>query len=163
MPGSRLRSGADITLDWPGGRLRLLAVHLKQGCRQERLSDSDAGVPARCCGRNWRRCRAGWRSAAPRGWPSRCSAISTAGWTAGDGFYAALQQDRPLLARATDGRSSPCWGGGGFVDHIIAGGAARGWMRAETLRVLVYRETGEEWRQLLSDHCPVSVRFALPD
>jgi hypothetical protein len=36
-------------------------------------------------------------------------------------------------------------------------------MRVETLRVLVYRETGEEWRARLSDHCPVSVRFAVPD
>ena len=81
----------------------------------------------------------------------------------GDAFYAALQQGGGLLRRATEGRSSPCWGGGGFIDHIIAGGAARGWMRPETLLVLVYRETGEEWRQSLSDHCPVSVRFVLPD
>jgi len=81
---------------------------------------------------------------------------------AGDGFFAALQQGG-RLARVTEGRSSPCWGGGGFIDHIIAGGAAGAWMRAETLRVLVYRESGEEWRDRLSDHCPVSVRFLLPD
>jgi endonuclease/exonuclease/phosphatase family metal-dependent hydrolase len=36
----RLRSGADITLDLPGGRLRLLSVHLKSGCRQDRLASS---------------------------------------------------------------------------------------------------------------------------
>jgi endonuclease/exonuclease/phosphatase family metal-dependent hydrolase len=79
-----------------------------------------------------------------------------------DAFFAAMQEAAPLI-RATERRSSPCWGGGGFVDHIIAGGAARGWMRTDTLRVLVYRETGEEWRTRLSDHCPVSVRFRLPD
>jgi hypothetical protein len=49
------------------------------------------------------------------------------------------------------------------VDHIIAGGAARGWMQADSLRVLVYREQGRDWRERLSDHCPVSVRFRLPD
>jgi hypothetical protein len=30
------------------------------------------------------------------------------------------------------------------------------------LRVLRYRETGAEWKERLSDHCPVSVRLAVP-
>lgn len=161
LPGSRLRAGADITLDWTGGRLRLLSVHLKQGCRQARLTDTmRAACPVLRT-----------QLAALQGWVTQRRAEGVAfallgdfnRWMdAGDAFYAALQQDAGLL-RATEGRSSPCWGGGGFIDHIIAGGAARGWMRPETLRVLVYRETGEEWRRVLSDHCPVSVRFALPD
>lgn len=161
LPGSRLRSGADITLDWPGGRLRLLAVHLKQGCRQERLGNT---VRAACP-----LLRA--QLAALQGWVAQRQAEGAAfallgdfnRWMdANDAFYAALRESGGLL-RATEGRSSPCWGGGGFIDHIIAGGPARGWMRAETLRVLVYRETGEDWRERLSDHCPVSVRFVLPE
>ena len=36
-------------------------------------------------------------------------------------------------------------------------------MVPDSLRVLVYRETGEAARALLPDHCPVSVRFRLPD
>ncbi|MEJ1979209.1 MAG: hypothetical protein WDN49_26940 [Acetobacteraceae bacterium] len=32
-----LRSGVDLTLDLPGGKLRLLAVHLKTGCQRDRL------------------------------------------------------------------------------------------------------------------------------
>ena len=40
----RLRSGADVTLDLPGGRLRLLAVHLKSGCNHERLSSNSGRV-----------------------------------------------------------------------------------------------------------------------
>jgi hypothetical protein len=79
-----------------------------------------------------------------------------------DQFWPALNAAAPLR-RATAGRSSPCWGGGGFIDHIIAGGAARAWMQPETLRVLVYRETGPQWRDHLPGHCPVSVRFLLPD
>jgi exonuclease III len=35
-------------------------------------------------------------------------------------------------------------------------------MQADTLRVMVYRETDPEMKERLSDHCPVSVRFALP-
>ena len=79
-----------------------------------------------------------------------------------DTFLAGLEQAAPLL-RATAGRSSPCWGGGGFIDHILAGGAARGWMEADSLRVLLYQETTADWQQRLSDHCPVSARFRLPD
>jgi hypothetical protein len=79
-----------------------------------------------------------------------------------EAFYAGLQQAAPL-SRATEGRTSPCWGGGGFIDHIIAGGAARGWMQQGSLRVLVYREQGQAARARLSDHCPVSVRLVLPD
>jgi hypothetical protein len=61
------------------------------------------------------------------------------------------------------GRSSPCWGGEAFIDHIVLGNAARNWLQPDTLRVLTYRETGEEWKERLSDHCPVSVRLRLPD
>ncbi len=161
LPGSRLRSGADITLAWRGGRLRLLAVHLKQGCREERLSDTQrASCPVL---RTQLAALQGWvAQRRAEGVPFALLGDFNRWMDGGDGFYAGLQQDGGL-ARATEGRSSPCWGGGGFVDHIIAGGAARGWMRVETLRVLVYRETGEAWRRRLSDHCPVSVRFALPD
>ena len=79
-----------------------------------------------------------------------------------DEFYAALAATAPLL-RPTAGQTSPCWGGGGFIDHILAGGAARGWVKPDSLRVLVYAEQGIAWKQRLSDHCPVSVRLALPD
>ena len=79
-----------------------------------------------------------------------------------DPFLAALRQVAPL-ARATEGHSSPCWGNEGFIDHILAGGAARDWMRPDTLRVLTYQETGKAWKDRLSDHCPVSVHFVIPE
>jgi endonuclease/exonuclease/phosphatase family metal-dependent hydrolase len=160
-PRSHLRSGADITLHWAGGNLRLLAVHLKQGCRQDKLTDrSRPACPI-----------LSRQLTALQGWVAERRAAGEAfvllgdfnRWMdGGDAFYAALAQGGGLT-RATEGRSSPCWGGGGFIDHIIAGGAARAWLQADTLRVLVYRETGEEWHDRLSDHCPVSVRFSLPD
>lgn len=157
----RLRSGADITLETPGGKLRLLAVHLKTGCKEDQLDRSARP-----------QCALLRQQLAPlQGWIAQRRAEGVPfvllgdfnRWMDGrDAFYAGLASSGPL-ARATEGRSSPCWGGGGFVDHIIAGGAARGWLRAESLRVQVFRETGAAAKARLSDHCPVSVRFALPD
>ena len=157
----RLRSGADVTLELPGGRLRVLAVHLKTGCREDPLASS--ARPA---------CRTLREQIGPlQGWIAARVAEGVPfvligdfnRWMDGrDAFWAALNSAAPLV-RATAGHSSPCWGGGGFIDHIIAGGAARAWMQPDTLRVLVYRETGADWKERLSDHCPVSVDFRVPD
>jgi endonuclease/exonuclease/phosphatase family metal-dependent hydrolase len=76
-----------------------------------------------------------------------------------DTFLAALDQAAPLV-RATEGHSSPCWGRESFIDHILVGGPAREWLRPGSLRVMVYQETGREWQERLSDHCPISVRLA---
>jgi endonuclease/exonuclease/phosphatase family metal-dependent hydrolase len=79
-----------------------------------------------------------------------------------DTLLSELRRAAPLV-RATEGRSSPCWGAENFIDHILAGGAASVWMRPDTLRVLTYRETDLSMKDRLSDHCPVSVRFDVPD
>ena len=155
-----LRSGADITLDLPGAKLRLLAVHLKTGCRQDPLA----------------------RSARPECATLRLQLAALQGWLAqrraegvpfavlgdfnrwmdnGDAFWAGLQQAAPLV-RATEGAYSPCWGGGGFIDHVIAGGPARGWLVPGSLKVMVYRETAPAMKPHLSDHCPVSAVFRVP-
>jgi endonuclease/exonuclease/phosphatase family metal-dependent hydrolase len=155
----RLRSGADVTLDLPGGPLRLLAVHLKTGCAEEALISH-------------RRACETLRAQIPAlaGWVATRQAEHAAFLVLGD-FNRVMPPDDPLLARleaagpltlATAGHASPCWGGDNFIDQIIAGGAARSWMDAASLRVLVYRETGEDWKDRLSDHCPVSVRLMPP-
>ncbi len=161
-PGRRhLRSGADVTLHLPAGPLRLLAVHLKSGCRQEPLTTRTREACPVLRGQN----------AALRDWIAARHAAGEAfvlfgdfnRWMDnGDAFWAGLAQAAPL-ARATEGTYSPCWGGGGFIDHIIAGGAAREWMMKDTLKVQVYTESGEGWKERLSDHCPVSVRLRLPN
>ncbi len=160
-PNVRLRSGVDVTLNLGAQRLRLLAVHLKQGCQNPRLD--------RAQGRD---CQTLFGQATPlRAWIADRAAAGEAFVILGDfnrwmekrdPFIAQLRQSAPL-ARATEGFASPCWGAETFIDHILAGGPARDWMRQETMLVLKYRETGPEWKNRLSDHCPVSVRFVLPE
>lgn len=159
-PVLHLRSGADITLRLPSGPLRLLAVHLKTGCAAQPLQKT-----------NRRSCNELREQEAPiQAWIAARVTENTPflilgdfnRWMDGkDHFLAALRQAAPLV-RATEGHSSPCWGAETFIDHILAGGEAAKWIRPDTLRVLRYRETDAEWKERLSDHCPVSVRLSLP-
>ena len=156
-----LRSAADVTLDMPQGGLRLLAVHLKSGCREALLTGSAS--PACATLARQLPVLEAWVAARAEAHEPFVLMGDFNRWMAGrDTFFAGLQKSAPLL-RADAGLSSPCWGGSGFLDHIIAGGAARAWMEPDSLRVLVYRETTPEMKERLSDHCPVSVRFHLPD
>ncbi len=159
-PHLRLRSGADITLHLPDGPLRLLAVHLKMGCEKGRLT----GRTRRACAELGAQVPAlqAWIAARRQAHvPFLIMGDFNRWMSPRDRLWQALDQVAPL-ERATAGRSSPCWGGENFIDHIIAGGRARQWMQPDTLRVLVFRETGAAWRQRLSDHCPVSVRLQVP-
>lgn len=155
-----LRSGADLTLDLPTGPWRLLNVHLKAGCHFDRLTTSQRPQ----CGilRNQVAVLQRWiAQRRAEGVPFLLTGDFNRVMEAQDEVLAALQASAPLT-RATEGRDNPCWGGGQFIDHILAGGAARGFFEPASLRVLVYRET-LAMRDRLSDHCPVSVRFHLPD
>jgi len=154
-----LRSGADITLKLDGSILRLLGVHLKSGCQQAPLSGS-----GRTCDTLHRQLPAlqGWiAQRREEGVPFVVLGDFNRRMDAHDELETALAQTAPLL-RVTEGQATPCWGGNAFIDHIFLGGAARGWMAPQSMRVMIYRE-GPEAKERLSDHCPVSVRLTLPE
>jgi endonuclease/exonuclease/phosphatase family metal-dependent hydrolase len=155
-----LRSGADITLHLGGSDLRVLAVHLKKGCRDVPMERAKS-----------RTCQELKDQIGPlTDWIAERKTEAVPfiilgdfnRWMDGtDTFLASLRRAAPLV-RATEGHSSPCWGSENFIDHILAGGAAATWIQPDTLRVLTYRETDQSWKDRLSDHCPVSVRLAVP-
>lgn len=158
----QLRSGADVTLHLGATELRILAVHLKSGCWETSLHNRYR----RACTvlreqlpvlERWIRARE------QAGTPFLILGDFNRVLASHDAFLAGLDQAGPL-AVATEGYRNPCWGGrfSTFIDQILAGGAARGWMEPASLRVLVYRETAPAWRERLSDHCPVTVDLRLP-
>ncbi|MBK1657299.1 endonuclease/exonuclease/phosphatase family protein [Paracraurococcus ruber] len=159
-----LRRGTDITVEAGGQRLRLLSVHLDAGCRDDRFSqpNPDCESLARQAA-----ILAGW--AAARGREGVAFAIlgdfNRAIGGPEDDFLQALAPAGPL-ARVTEGLSDPCWAGARgprrFIDHILLGGEARRWLLPDSIRVMVYAERDREWRERLSDHCPISIRLRPP-
>lgn len=151
-----LRRGTDITVDHAGHRLRLLSVHLSASCQEAPLESGP-----QCASLSS-------QAAVLAGWVAQRRQEGVAFAIMGDfnrrippGGDEFLTRLGPLLARATEGYSNPCHGQGRpFIDHILLGGAARGWLVQNTLRVMVYAE--RDARERLSDHCPISVRLRLP-
>ncbi len=152
-----LRSAADITLHFGGLDLRLLAVHLKSGCSRTRLPDP--ATPA--CVTLLRQTQPLHDWIAARGQDAFVVLGDFNRWMEGDDFLTRLAPDGVLL-RPDARLSNPCWGGSGFLDHILPGGAARDLMVQGSLRVLRYDETSPEMRERLSDHCPISIKLTTP-
>lgn len=157
-PVAHLRSGVDITLRPPAGPLRVLAVHLKQGCQYLTFGRAPQTVCVTLMAQfdvvaQWIAARQDEHV------PFLVLGDFNRGLDKNDPFSRKLEG----LTRATAGFSSPCWGHEAFIDHILIGGAARDWVMPRSMRVLAYRETDPTWKERLSDHCPVSVRLAMPD
>lgn len=152
-----LRSGLDVTIARDGSSLRILAVHLKTGCWDRPLQGH--GPDACRLLRKQLGVLEDWITARRReGVAFALLGDFNRDLTAHDPFLDGLERAAPM-ALATAGHANPCWGGEAFIDHILTGGPARVWMRPDTLRVIVYRETDPEMKERLSDHCPVSVRL----
>jgi len=157
------RRGTDITVEAGGVRLRLLSIHLNAGCREGRLT------------RRARDCEALAEQAdVLAGWIAARRREGVAFAILGD-FNRRMTGPRDDLldrlggrmVRVTEGVSDPCWAGARgtrpFIDHILLGGGAERWWMRDSLRVLVYAERNRALRPRISDHCPVSIRLALPD
>jgi len=153
-----LRSGLDVTISDGHAQLRVLVLHLKTGCWDEALTDPHHSCPVL---RQQLAVLADWITERQ----DEGDAFAIVGdfnrrLYLDDPFYRGMLVDGPLTL-TTAGQSSPCWGGEYFIDHIVLGNAARTWLVPRSLRVMTYHEAPSE-RASLSDHCPVSVRLALP-
>lgn len=159
-----LRRGTDITVESGTARLRLLSLHLKSGC-----SSGTNGRDGNDCEQQARQGEilAQWIAARrAEGIPfALLGDFNRTMTNPNDALWRSLTATTPLL-RATEGVANPCWatarGGRSFIDHILLGGPARDWLVPESLRVLVYAERGQDDRDRLSDHCPISLRLSLP-
>ena len=159
-----LRRGTDITVEAAGRNIRLLSVHLDAGCR-----DAALATPGRDCESLSRQAAilGDWVAERRReGIPfAILGDFNRAMGGPEDEFLRPLATGGPLR-RATEGVSDPCWAGARsprrFIDHILLGGEAAGWMLPDSLRVLVYAERDPAWRERISDHCPLSLRLRLP-
>lgn len=170
-PAARLhlRAGSDVTLQLGGQTLRLLSVHLKSGCRDGALeaatAPGDTGARS-ACATLLRQAQVLERWVRDRAADPAASFVVLGDFgrvMEGGDDLAARIGGATTLRRATAGHASPCWGPGPFVDDILIGGPAGGWVQPASLRVMVFHETGAEWRDRLSSHCPVSVRLTLPE
>jgi endonuclease/exonuclease/phosphatase family metal-dependent hydrolase len=155
-----LRAGADLTVMLKNESVRLLGVHLKAGCSVQSLS-----TPIKACK------QLNYQLAALEAWIDARAAANEAfivlgdfnrRMSTGEAFYTELDDGRPEtadLTLATDGHSSPCWGGGlpQFVDHILLSREATPWLVPGSFSVLTYDAADESFKATLSDHCPVSI------
>jgi endonuclease/exonuclease/phosphatase family metal-dependent hydrolase len=160
-----LRRGADITLHGANGaRLRLLSIHLDGGCsqgsvRQPNNSDCQSlGQQAHIL--------AEWITERRReNMPFVILGDFNRRFSRDDEMLAILNAASPMR-RATEGFSNPCWArdgqGRAFVDHILLGLRAADWLVKDSFRVLSYTERDPALRDVISDHCPISVRLQLP-
>jgi endonuclease/exonuclease/phosphatase family metal-dependent hydrolase len=160
-----LRRGADITLHGANGaRLRLLSIHLDGGCsqgsiRQPNSSDCQSlGQQAQIL--------AEWITERRReNMPFVILGDFNRRFSRDDDMLSMLNAASPMR-RATEGLSNPCWSrdgqGRAFIDHILLGLRAADWLVKDSFRVFSYGERDPALRDVISDHCPISVRLQLP-
>jgi endonuclease/exonuclease/phosphatase family metal-dependent hydrolase len=156
-----LRDGLDATVTFPGGdTLRILVVHLKNGCHFDQLRRSRRPQCALLAQQIPP--LSGWTAARQEeGVPFMLIGDFNRSMDVPEDMSNALSQAAPLT-RVTAGQSDPCWNGDSFIDHIFLGGAARAWLEPGSLRVMTYQTNDRRDRARLSDHCPVSVRIIAP-
>ena len=160
-----LRRGVDITLHGENGaRLRLLSIHLDGGCSQGSVRQPNNSD-----------CQSlGQQAHILADWIADRRRENIPFVILGD-FNRRFSRDDDMLSilntassmrRATEGFSNPCWSrdgqGRAFIDHILLGLRAADWLIKDSFRVFSYTERDPALRDVISDHCPISIRLRLP-
>lgn len=158
----RLRRGVSLVLELDGIEVRFLAVHLKSGCFEHDLqvpqgSDCLALTSQIEPLENW------IDQNAAEGKPlvvfgdfNRRMDIE------GDDLWDEIDDGHPTgldLVRVNAGIRPPCWNHqyDEFIDHIVVDSRAQKLVLPETVEQLVYDQADAQFKDVLSDHCPLSV------
>ncbi|MDI2090581.1 endonuclease/exonuclease/phosphatase family protein [Commensalibacter oyaizuii] len=161
-PPHPLRSGLDITIYKNNHSFRILVVHLKSGCRDQLLNSKKTAClilkQQHPILKKWISDRL-----------NEHQAFIIIGdfnrvLSAHDPFFDTLTSTSPdtHLTIPTAGMATPCGDGNYFIDGFILDPQASHWLVPNSLRVMVYKEQGNETPKTLSDHCPVSIQLEIP-
>jgi len=163
-PTGSLRRGVDVTIDLNGRSMRLLAVHLKSGCFNKPVDSAEAACQSLSRQlpvlRGWiiDRSREGVPFAILGDFNRRFDAAVQG---RGDQAWVAIGAPEANLLRVTEGKRSQCWGGQypKFIDHIVLDPKAASLALGQSFEQLVYAEKDQRSKEMLSDHCPISIEF----
>ncbi|MDR3518238.1 MAG: endonuclease/exonuclease/phosphatase family protein [Azospirillaceae bacterium] len=171
-----LRAGADITLDYHGETIRLLAVHLKSGCATGYIPDDPQGPVDHSdpCGvlarqlpilQDWiDRRHAEGRPFIILGDFNR-RFVSRDG-RATDWFWRHLAGNPTRGLTLADAAVKPlCWGEDRpLIDHIVLSRTLGSWLVPGSVAEIGYRETDRyRFEPRLSDHCPLGATLLAPN
>ncbi len=155
-----LRRGVDVAIHFEGQQIRVLGIHLKSGCfTQDWTTSQDNDCP-----------KFGRQVPVVEQWIEERFAEGVAFAVAGDfnrrlgpgdEMWNELDDRNPRaldLVLTTEGLRQQCWDSRypDYIDHIVLDGRAAAWMVERSFAELVYDEPAE-LRDVLSDHCPISV------
>lgn len=158
-----LRYGVDIEISVAGQSIRLLSVHLKSFCFEEKLS------PESSLGKHCRSLAS--QLAVLEAWIDGNELENRPFIVLGDfnrrlnlendDFWLEIDDGYPVslqLFRATDGSWSTCWNSKypDYIDHIVYNRPVADWVIPGSFQQIVYSEPSDAVKTL-SDHCPISV------
>ncbi|MDB4990337.1 MAG: Endonuclease/exonuclease/phosphatase [Myxococcaceae bacterium] len=158
----QVRVGADISVEYGGGVLRLLSVHLKSSCFDDPLSSDK------------RDCK---KLAAQlpilEAWIDARGNEHAAAVVLGDfnrrlfekpdePFWHELDDADPPesdLWSPTDGPKAACWNGHfpDFIDHLVFNQPAAALVRPDSFEQCQYDASDAQYKRVLSDHCPLAI------
>lgn len=159
-----VRFGKDITISSTGTELRLLGVHLKSGCFDNKL---DSEKPA--CKKLKRQIPELERWIDDRAVESRPFVILgdfnrrlNIDITHNNGLWYEVDDSDPTeyadLSNLSEGKTSSCWGGRypQYIDHIIVDPRAKAMYVADSFNTLGFNG---RFNKMISDHCPIHATF----
>lgn len=158
-----LRSGADLSVNWNGTRVRLLSVHLKSGCFDHPLSHDGACTKLKAQVPKleaWIDARANEHTpfAVLGDFNRRLFATNR------DPMWRALDDSQPPeadLYSPTENQRSQCWSGQHpqYIDHIVLSRSLHALQVPNSFTQYLYDAADAPFRKQLSDHCPIALRL----